>query len=381
MSANYYRAFLPIKQERSDYSQSGREAVGKAIIEAKGGAGKISVSIQNVKKNSHMGVYAIANVSGGYIGVYIGRLLINELGKGDCRYEFDADNVMKSGIAVDAFTIVALIVPKEVELIAPFVGYKNEPVAWKINFKYFVKAKEPEAKKEEKTAEEEIKEEVMVKEEVLEETIEEEATEEVVEKEMGEEVAEEEVIEKKIREEELAEKEIIEDETAEIKTTEGAISEETHEEAVNPHEKFKGIVKKFTEKLEELKPADKQDCAEPIDEEIEKLFETNTVMYPFKQKKSDVTWVRVSPKNLLKLPPEFSRLTNCSLVLNGFRSFKHLILGKYYSDGAVGFLIGVPDIFYQQKKQIADEYGFHKFECCDGGEIFNGAYGYWIIVI
>lgn len=345
MSRNYYRAFLPIKQERSDYSLSGREAVGKAIIDARGGAGKIWVTMQGVKKKSQLDVYMIANISNEYIGVYVGKLMIDENGRGDCRHEFDADSVMKSDIAIEAFTIVALIVPKEVELIVPFVGYKNELVAWKVNFKCFKEAEKSEisvTQVEAFSEHEEISkiEPVIAANEVLSGTI----AEDIAEKEPEEE-------------------------------------QEKDETEINPHDKFREIARKFSEKFEELKKVETQENKQPIHEEIEKLFETNTIMYPFKQKKSDVIWVRISPKNLAKLPEEFSCHANCPIVLNGFRSFKHLVFGKYCQDGFVKFLLGVPDIYYEQKKQSAEEYGFLKFECCDGEELFNGAYGYWIMVI
>lgn len=368
MSRSYYRAFLPIKQERSDYSLSGREALGKAIIEAKGNAGKISVAVQDVKPNNKFEVCLIANVSNEYIGVNIGKIFIDERGKGVCKQEFDADDVNKSGIEIESFTITALISPKEGELIVPFVGYKNESAAWKVNFKYFTEIKPPEVAVAEV---EEAAEDVTI--EAAEEAIIAEEKPEFADVPTEEPIAAEEAAEDR-------KTEATEEESVETTEAEESVIEEEQKADINPHEKFKEIARKFSEKLEELKPVDKQE-SEPIDEEIEKLFETNTVMYPFQQRKSDVTWVRISPRNLLKLPPEFNRHANCPLVLNGFRSFKHLIFGKCCQHGVTKFLLGVPDIYYEHKKQPASDHGFLKFECCDGGEIFNGAYGYWVIVI
>lgn len=134
MAGQYSRSFITLKQERADYAFKGREAVGSAIVERRGNSAKVSVTVYNIKPRVLYKVYLIYSKEGTVWGVNAGSLNVDERGSGQLKQDFNAANVADCGIPIEEFNVIAVIVPKENELIVPLAGYLNETVMWKNNF-------------------------------------------------------------------------------------------------------------------------------------------------------------------------------------------------------------------------------------------------------
>ncbi|GKX31864.1 hypothetical protein SH1V18_43440 [Vallitalea longa] len=110
------------------------------------------------------------------------------------------------------------------------------------------------------------------------------------------------------------------------------------------------------------------------------IFREYPKMRPFEGKYSDVEWIRIEPADIIYFPIESWLLTNNTFLLNAYRKYKHLILGRNEEckDGKPYFILGVPGIHYPKDKVAAYFYGFKDFICCSGAKTKSGEYGYWI---
>lgn len=150
----YDRFFIMFKQELNGYSIDGREPNGYCKIEIRDGHGRASTYIQGLKPlrdGSMYRVYLISSQGNKSLGVPAGWLNIDNRGRGECRWEFNPDNLDGTGLAIEDFNISAIIVKgdKINELLAPIVGYKDREVLWKNGFKDFSVYKSKESSQNE----------------------------------------------------------------------------------------------------------------------------------------------------------------------------------------------------------------------------------------
>jgi uncharacterized protein DUF6128 len=110
------------------------------------------------------------------------------------------------------------------------------------------------------------------------------------------------------------------------------------------------------------------------------IFKEYPKMKPFEGKYSDIEWIRIEPADIIYFPIESWLLTNNTFLLNAYRKYKHLILGRNMDcdRGKPYFILGVPGIYYPKDKVAAYFYGFKDFICCSGAKTKSGEYGYWI---
>jgi len=134
MAGRYDRAFITLKQERGDYSINGKAAMGSSIIESKGHNGKVSMIVQNLKPRVLYRCYLIRVNNGKALGISLGTVPVDARGSGQVRKEVDARDVEGSGFPLEDFNVVALIVPRDKELIVPLAGYRKDDVKWKDSF-------------------------------------------------------------------------------------------------------------------------------------------------------------------------------------------------------------------------------------------------------
>ena len=116
--------------------------------------------------------------------------------------------------------------------------------------------------------------------------------------------------------------------------------------------------------------------------EINRILSQNEAVSPFHHQKKDVDWVRIGLDELTVLPFDFMKYLNSPLVLSGFYQYKHLLLGRIKnieSPGAPGLILGIPDHYDYAYKALASELEFRQFKPCDGEELHNGVFGYWLL--
>ena len=407
----YKRTFITLKQENPNYALMG-EAMGRCIIESRGGQGKVSFLVQNLKPEIIYKAYIISNI--GSYGVMLGNLIIDSKGRGELKKIVNTYDVEETGMSLGDFEVAVILVSEKEEIISPLVGYVDREIKWKETFKEHKKTKDIA---KEKTVEKKLD---IVKEEVSEKKLE-TAKEEVPEERLqdiavGEEAKED--IAEKINE--VEEKEIVAAnfklEKEKIPNPKDFIEEQEDDNAKykdfldNPeddsiHEVFKAMAqevnKQITEfkyytlmteknkeevgKMEEVEEIEKLDIDTSeikeykIANELEYMFKNNLKMIPFKRQSRNVKWVRISLRETINLPMDFWNLINDPFVVSSFKKYNHLILGIFDERNEKEYMLGVPDLYKEENKSRANAMGFIQFKCCDDVKLEPNLHGYWIM--
>ena len=83
-------------------------------------------------------------------------------------------------------------------------------------------------------------------------------------------------------------------------------------------------------------------------------------------------YVKLEPKDFVILQSKYQHLVNNSFLLHGFYNYRYVILGKEQN-----YYLGVPGVFYEREKMVAQMFGFEAFEC-PGGNVKAGEFGYYL---
>ncbi|TCO78642.1 DUF7922 domain-containing protein [Marinisporobacter balticus] len=163
MNGKRYRRYFIILDHEDEGFQNigGKQLKGYTKIETKNGKGVLNHYIQNIKyfdqaEYVYKG-YLIGTKEGKQICADNGALAIDENGKGELNWKFDAENVDGQGNSIRDFNVIA-IVAKPVgesvigkDMAAPLVGFiDKERVAWKHVLANQYKEEKREHKQEEK---------------------------------------------------------------------------------------------------------------------------------------------------------------------------------------------------------------------------------------
>ena len=515
MSRQYKRNFVTLKQERSDYSLNGKQALGRCIIETKTEKSKLSIYVQDLKPQILYKAYLIAGDTNESLGISVGTINVDAKGKGELKWEFDANDVHSTKKCVEEFNVVSVIAPKKGDVIAVMTGFIKDEIMWKNNFIDFAdkkevesliqtkgiqaektkneeeakeieseeikgeeeakgveseeikdeeeakeveseeikdkeKAKEVETEKikdKEETKEielEEIKNEEEIKEiesekikneeetkEIESEKIKEVESEEIKDEEETKEIELEEIKDEeeakevksdktKMEESELAfmqAEEIVSKEREEgikkqerrlhsnentlhqseqerekeVKSTEWTVLDESDTAAES---KFKKIIQEYDAIMKSLQNSDFEDrlrgrtrekpsAKEVNSEKIELqgvayVFANYAELFPFERQEKEIRWVRITLKDLLLLDIDSCSYMNHPFVTASYRRYKHLLLGKYKDNEKKKYILGMPDFYSVEYKEIANELGFERFQYCDSAEFDARDYGYWL---
>jgi hypothetical protein len=196
--------------------------------------------------------------------------------------------------------------------------------------------------------------------------------------------------EKQINKDEYGEKEIERNKMKEIKepketkesikvnTQEQEKAQEKEDIKINANE---GIVKDSTKHDKNIEKSKKDNSDELLMNEqlqmYDEIFNTYPKMNPFQKNINNINWVRVEISDIMFLPLDTWMLINNTYLVNCYRKFKHLILGRNKEEKKM--VLGIPDIYYTKIKVMATLYGFNQFKCCKDVIPISGEYGYWII--
>ncbi len=92
--------------------------------------------------------------------------------------------------------------------------------------------------------------------------------------------------------------------------------------------------------------------------------------------------VRIHPKDIGKLDMRNWKLGVNSFLTHGFYTYQYLLLGKMrFGDGNTRPIIGVPGIYSNREKYLANMFGFEQFIPVKKTSIKTGEFGYWIVEI
>lgn len=92
--------------------------------------------------------------------------------------------------------------------------------------------------------------------------------------------------------------------------------------------------------------------------------------------------VRIHPKDIGKLDMRNWKLGVNSFLTHGFYTYQYLLLGKMrFDDGSEHPIIGVPGVYSNREKYLANMFGFEQFIPVKKTGVKTGEFGYWIVEI
>lgn len=92
--------------------------------------------------------------------------------------------------------------------------------------------------------------------------------------------------------------------------------------------------------------------------------------------------VRIHPKDIGKLDMRNWKLGVNSFLTHGYYTYQYLLLGKMrFADGLTHPIIGVPGVYSNREKYLANMFGFEQFIPVKKTGVRTGEFGYWIVEI
>lgn len=123
------------------------------------------------------------------------------------------------------------------------------------------------------------------------------------------------------------------------------------------------------------KRAQKQPKVDPFEEMIEKY--PKLPMYGMTEL---FDCVRIHPRDIGKLDMRNWKLGVNSFLSHGFYTYQYLLLGKLrFEDGRYQGVIGVPGVYSNRERYLANMFGFEQFVPVKQTGVKTGEFGYWII--
>jgi len=123
----YIRCFIPLAQDARGYEFKGRAPAGRAVVEGRGGSGKFTCRVQDLKPLVKYRVYIIYARGSGFGNLDMGLLDVDERGRGEFRRDLDDENWPN----VAAVVVVADGADGH---ISPLCGYRDSAVPWRQGF-------------------------------------------------------------------------------------------------------------------------------------------------------------------------------------------------------------------------------------------------------
>ncbi|MDF2840743.1 MAG: hypothetical protein K0Q99_1515 [Clostridia bacterium] len=129
LNNEYKRYFIILQEDDKGYEMAaGKIPTGYAKIEIKNGKGKLTAYAQNVKYGEKVDYRMLLIAPTKKAAVDMGRLMVDGSGRGELNVEFDADNVMKSGMNISEFMVAAV----KTNTATPLSGYTGrDKMQWK----------------------------------------------------------------------------------------------------------------------------------------------------------------------------------------------------------------------------------------------------------
>lgn len=90
---------------------------------------------------------------------------------------------------------------------------------------------------------------------------------------------------------------------------------------------------------------------------------------------------RIEPADLKRMGEEAEMLQGNQFLLKGYERYKHLLAGKVRYAGEERYCIGVPGIYENREKYMADIYQFPIFLSLTENRMKTGSFGYWLYLL
>lgn len=118
----------------------------------------------------------------------------------------------------------------------------------------------------------------------------------------------------------------------------------------------------------DIMPQDTPNCNLKEDK-WEQILDTYDRIHPYGDER---VYIKLEPKDFVILQAKYQHLVNNSFLLHGFYNYRYIILGKEKE-----YYLGVPGVFYDREKMVAEMFGFEAFEC-PSGDVKAGEFGYYL---
>ena len=118
----------------------------------------------------------------------------------------------------------------------------------------------------------------------------------------------------------------------------------------------------------DIMPQDMPNCNLKEDK-WEQILDTYDRIHPYGDER---VYIKLEPKDFVILQAKYQHLVNNSFLLHGFYNYRYIILGKEKE-----YYLGVPGVFYDREKMVAQMFGFEAFEC-PSGDVKAGEFGYYL---
>lgn len=115
-----------------------------------------------------------------------------------------------------------------------------------------------------------------------------------------------------------------------------------------------------------------------IEEAAKKMLASYPKMFPF-ENDDKMKCVRIEPQDIGQLPIDTWILANNSFLLQGYYSYRHLMLMSTGDEIRPAYLIGVPGIYRGRDEYMAQMFGFGLFKPMKACDNLRGEFGYWCI--
>ncbi|MDR1560359.1 MAG: hypothetical protein LBS84_11830 [Clostridiales bacterium] len=424
---NYHRHFIPLKSDSKGFELSGKEPLGRCLLEDRGDLSRLSLWVQDLKAKAPYKVVLILSDTGKYTGVPLGSLYVDGKGKGEFKTEFDSTG-LADGQGLSRLSAVAVLAGGGGDVLCPLVGYKDGPVLWKNHFTIPDKGGKAEVKsvryaltradyggenaesggneaapgdQDESAAfaPDTVEPETGVQ--SLEDMSPEQETnarQDVSEQETNTQREEEEPVEVVTARPVNADEDDTDDnpfkffdndagvpEYADVQDFFGSLTNYSPEEVENIRKKTDKIFEKLSEDVQSIAEEKSRDANLPeVDYDVlgdlNVIFDENIEINPFDTSSPDAQWVRISLKEPVYLPIDYRYLMNHPLIVAAYKKYNHLILGRMNNDGKTEYALGMPGIYEPQYVNAARMMGFTQFKTVaeNGGQLRPGDYGYWL---
>lgn len=87
---------------------------------------------------------------------------------------------------------------------------------------------------------------------------------------------------------------------------------------------------------------------------------------------------KISMEELKKFSPEAAGMSENQFLLKGYHRYQHLLAGKVIYAGRERYCIGVPGIYENRERYMAEIYQFPVFLSLTENRIKTGGFGYWL---
>ena len=404
----YDKAFVMLKQELGGFSIGQQSAWGSCIMELKNKKGRLTFSVQGLKKltdGRRYEAFVVAGKGNAMRGISCGIVEVDQYGKGELKWEFDPDLIGKSGFSVEELHTATLIVKGGYGLIVPLAGYFNEKVAWKKFFKE-EKEQQPDLRAAEAILLEEPKQSIK---ETAKKTIQLKQENKIVEIEpeqpkQPQNIVKEQKISNTIQNkketssfqknfkdmlfnfkrelEKLEQSGVLTKEEqkhiTEIKTntqpeqTVVQQQKQQNEQKTEIEQEQKIEIEQNAEIVQEPQATIQSNTmATETNKEIAYILQNNDTLQPFEEG----IWKSIALEELAVLPVNITEVMKNLFYICAYRKYKHFIFQK---TAEKEYTIGVPAQYYPETRREAEHLYFTTFQPCGKEVMKTGCYGYWL---